>query len=94
MRFVFWRADAWGEVFVQVWGEVFDEVFGLVLLGHSEQTELRQKLLPKIPAALHSKIGKNPGKIFMMRFCRGTLAKISLETQEEFTFKEETNNRR
>ena len=35
-----------GEVFREVCREVFHEVFGLVLLGHSEQKELQQKLQP------------------------------------------------
>ena len=35
-----------GEVFREVCREVFHEVFGLVLLGHSEQKKLQQKLQP------------------------------------------------
>ena len=66
-----------GEVCGEVFGEFFGEFFGLVLPGHSEQTQLQQKLQPKTPTTLHSKANENSGKNFMMRFCRGTPAKLS-----------------
>ena len=37
----------------------FRKVFGLVLLGHSEQKELQQKLQPKSPTPLRSKTCEN-----------------------------------
>ena len=45
-KFPFWRGEVRGEVFREVCREVFHEVFGLVLLGHSEQKKLQQKLQP------------------------------------------------
>ena len=45
-KFPFWRGAVRGEVFREVCREVFHEVFGLVLLGHSEQKKLQQKLQP------------------------------------------------
>ena len=57
--------------FCEVCGEVFHEVFGLVLLGHSEQKKLQQKLQPKFPSLSAAKLEKFQGKNFMKRFCRG-----------------------
>ena len=53
-----WREAVQGEVC----REVFCELFGLVLLGHSEQKKLQQKLQAQSPTALHSKTGENSGK--------------------------------